>query len=98
MKKIVYEVREIKNPEGKILYGVFERGKTGMVDCLQSKLYAEKKAEYYTNLFKNDNELFPTPSDEPKTEEEEDAENEHFVKQMSECEPEYMGGENNDNC
>lgn len=33
----------------------------------------------------------PTPSDEPKTEEEEEAAAEHFVKQMSEAESEYMG-------
>lgn len=33
----------------------------------------------------------PTPSDEPKTEEEEEAAAEHFVKQMSDAEPEYMG-------
>lgn len=42
------------------------------------------------------NELLPTPSDEPKTEEEEEAANEHFVKQMSECEHEYMGVEYTD--
>lgn len=41
-------------------------------------------------------EILPTPSDEPKTEEEEEAENEHFVKQMSESEPEYMGAEYKD--
>ena len=35
--------------------------------------------------------MLPTPSDEPKTEAEEEAANEHFVKQMSETEPEYMG-------
>lgn len=39
------------------------------------------------------NELLPTPSDEPKTEEEEEAAEEHFVKQMSESAPEYMGVE-----
>lgn len=37
------------------------------------------------------NEYLPTPSDEPKTEEEEEAAAEHFVKQMSDAEPEYMG-------
>lgn len=42
------------------------------------------------------NEFLPTPSDEPKTEEEEEAENEHFVKQMSESDPEYMGDEYTD--
>lgn len=41
-------------------------------------------------------EILPTPSDEPKTEEEEEAENEHFVKQMSESEPEYIGVEYRD--
>lgn len=40
------------------------------------------------------NELLPTPSNEPKTEVE--AAHEHFVKQMSEAEPEYMGGEYTD--
>lgn len=42
------------------------------------------------------NEILPTPSDEPKTEEEEEAANEHFVKQMSESDPEYMGIEYTD--
>lgn len=37
------------------------------------------------------NEYLPTPLDEPKTEEEEEAAAEHFVKQMSDAEPEYMG-------
>lgn len=39
------------------------------------------------------NETLPTPSDEPKTEEEEEAAAEYFVKQMSESEPEYIGVE-----
>ena len=39
------------------------------------------------------NEFLPTPSDEPKTEEEEEAANEYFVKQMSEYAPEYIGVE-----
>lgn len=38
-----------------------------------------------------DSAELPTPSDEPKTEEEEEAAAEHFVKQMSDAEPEYMG-------
>lgn len=41
------------------------------------------------------NELFPTPSDEPKTEEEEAA-HEHFVKQMTDHAPEYMEAEYTD--
>lgn len=42
------------------------------------------------------NEILPTPSDEPKTEEEEEAENEYFVNQMSELEQEYRGIEYTD--
>lgn len=39
------------------------------------------------------NEIMPIPSDEPKTEEEEEAAAEHFVKQMSESAHEYIGVE-----
>lgn len=49
---VIYEVREIKTSDGKKIYGVFERGKTGMIEFSQSKLYAEQKAKYYTNLLK----------------------------------------------
>lgn len=38
-----------------------------------------------------DSAELPTPSDEPKTEEEEEDAAEHFVKQMTDAEPEYMG-------
>lgn len=37
------------------------------------------------------NEILSTPSDEPKTEEEEEAAAQHFINQMSDAEPEYMG-------
>ena len=47
-----FEVREIKNADGKTLYGVFRVGKTGMIECSLSKAYAERTAKYYTNLFK----------------------------------------------
>ncbi len=52
MTNVIYEVREIKTADGKTIYGVFERGKTGMIECSPSKLYAEQTAKYYTNLFK----------------------------------------------
>jgi hypothetical protein len=51
-ESVIYEVREIKTADGKFLYGVFERGKKGMIECAASKLYAEQTAKYYTNLFK----------------------------------------------
>lgn len=51
-ESVIYEVREIKTADGKTIYGVFERGKTGMIECSQSKLYAEQTAKYYTNLLK----------------------------------------------
>ena len=62
----------------------FADGTKGMLSMETIKGRVDVKADFI-------NELLPTPSDEPKTEEE--AAHEYFVKQMSETEPEYMGVE-----
>lgn len=64
------------------------------VIMLDTKTRSEAISEIIQNVKRNqvitaDSAELPTPSDEPKTEEEAAAE--HFVKQRSDAEPEYMG-------
>ena len=62
------------------------------VIMLNTKTRSDAISEIIQNVKRNqaitaDSAELPTPSDEPKTEEEEEAAAEHFVKQMSEPEP-----------
>lgn len=74
---------------GKELERLFVKEYWRSADDKQSKAKIGEYADFI-------NELFPTPSDEPKTEEEEEAAHEHFVKQMTDPAPEYMGAEYTD--
>lgn len=92
-------------------YTVVATSETLAKECVRFKRGIELECLFVKKYWKSDddkqskakigeyadfiNELLPTPSDEPKTEEM-DAENEHFVNQMSKVEPEYMGVEYTD--
>lgn len=74
----------VRFKRGVALENMFVKEYWRSADDKQSKAKIGEYADFI-------NELLPIPSDEPKTEEEEEAENEHFVKQMTEAEPEYIG-------
>lgn len=66
----------VRFKRGKELERLFVKEYWRSDDDKQSKAKIGEYADFI-------NELFPTPSDEPKTEEEEEAAHEHFVKQMT---------------